>query len=329
LLLDATAPVVAFAGSGKTHVAYEVHLTNYNVQHDAFLTRVDVISADTTLARFEGAELNALVTNPFAKDGLDNRVIEPGRGAVAFLWLTLETGARIPTALRHRITLLDGGTVEGGAVGVLASQSSPLGPPLHGADWVAAGGLSNRTPHRHALFQLDGKSRISQRFAIDWIKLGADGRPFVGSPADNRSYHAYGADVLAVANATVASIRDQVPENTPGTRAVAITLESAAGNYVILDLGGGRFAFYAHVQPGSVRVKVGDRVSRGQVIALVGNSGNSQFPHLHFHVADANSPFAAEGLPYALDSFEVLSASENWERRRNEIPLATARIRFP
>ena len=65
------------------------------------------------------------------------------------------------------------------------------------------------------------------------------------------------------------------------------------------------YAFYAHLQPGSLKVKLGDKVRRGQVVGLVGNSGNSTEPHLHFHVSDANSPLGCEGLPYALDAFEV------------------------
>ena len=85
------------------------------------------------------------------------------------------------------------------------------------------------------------------------------------------------------------------------SRAVPITSETVGGNHIVLDLGGGRYAFYAHLQPGSLKVKVGDRVTRGQVIGLVGNSGNSTEPHLHFHISDGVSPLGSEGLPYVLD----------------------------
>ena len=74
-----------------------------------------------------------------------------------------------------------------------------------------------------------------------------------------------------------------------------ITSETIGGNHVVLDLGGGRFAFYAHLQPGSLKVKVGDRVTRGQIIGLVGNSGNSTEPHLHFHISNGVSPLGSEG----------------------------------
>jgi murein DD-endopeptidase len=119
---------------------------------------------------------------------------------------------------------------------------------------------------------------------------------------------------------------------------VPITLETVGGNYVILDLGQGRYAFYAHLQPGSLRVKAGDKVRRGQVIGLVGNSGNSTEPHLHFHISDANSPLGSDGLPYLLTAFEVQGKGWGWkaseaktatEKRQMETPLENDVVRFP
>ena len=131
-----------------------------------------------------------------------------------------------------------------------------------------------------------------------------------------------------MADAVVAATKEGIPENVPGNPpAVPITLETVGGNYVILDLGGGHFAFYAHLQPGSVRVKPVDHVRRGQVLGLVGNSGNSGGPHLHFQITDVGSPLGSEGLPYALESFDVLTGA-NREPRRNELPLQNAIVRL-
>jgi murein DD-endopeptidase len=125
---------------------------------------------------------------------------------------------------------------------------------------------------------------------------------------------------------------------------VPINLETVGGNYIILDLGKGYFAFYAHLQPKSVRVKIGGKVRRGQVIALLGNSGQSDAPHLHFHIADAPSPLGAEGLPYVFGSFEVqgvlpslrvLINGQGWkpiapaDKRNLEIPSFNQVVRFP
>ena len=110
-----------------------------------------------------------------------------------------------------------------------------------------------------------------------------------------------------MADGVVTQIGDGIPQNTPGAKslAVPITLETIGGNHVIMEIGNGLFAFYAHMQPGSLRVKVGDRVTRGQVLGLLGNTGNSSEPHLHFQICSANSELGSEGLPYAFASFEV------------------------
>ena len=98
---------------------------------------------------------------------------------------------------------------------------------------------------------------------------------------------------------------DGLPEQTPGGFPQGISPEKVDGNSVILDLGGGNYATYAHFQPNSILVKEGDRASRGDVLALVGNSGNSLALHLHFHVMSVPLSLASNGLPYVVDSFTV------------------------
>jgi murein DD-endopeptidase MepM/ murein hydrolase activator NlpD len=193
---------------------------------------------------------------------------------------------------------------------------------------------------------IDGLPWIAQRFAIDWIRLGPDGLAFHGDPKKNESWVGYGSELLAVADGTVSGTKDGIPQNVPLTeeRAVPITLDTITGNYVVLDLGDGRFAVYAHLQPGSLYVKVGDPVRKGQLLGLLGNSGNSDAPHLHFHLMDASAPMVAEGLPYVFpdltiqgraDSADDLLAGKPWkparaeERRTVEIPLENEVVRFP
>jgi murein DD-endopeptidase MepM/ murein hydrolase activator NlpD len=116
--------------------------------------------------------------------------------------------------------------------------------------------------------------------------------------------------VLAVAAGRVAAVIDGIPENTPGKaeRAVPVTLETIGGNLVALDLGGEIYASYAHLIPGSIRVKVGDRVRPGQVLGRIGNSGNSTAPHLHFQLSTAAGILEGEGVPYELTSFTKVQA---------------------
>lgn len=309
-----------FSGAGKTHLAWELHITNFGGQ-GLNLHRLEVLAGDSPLASFEGAELTALFSG--ARDVLVKDSLSPGLRAVAFLWLTLDAGKPVPATLHHRLTT---GTdsVDGAPITVSTASPVVLDPPLRGANWISANGPSNTSVHRRALIPVGGKARIAQRFAIDWFQIGPDGKSFTGDPADNRSYRAYGQEVLAVADGVVAELKDAIPENVPGPseRAVPITLDTIGGNHIILDLGGGHFATYLHLQPGSLRVKSGERVHRGQALALVGNSGNSSEAHLHFQVTDQGSVLGAEGLPFALEAFET----EVGEPRRNAMPMRNEKI---
>lgn len=216
-------------------------------------------------------------------------------------------------------------------------------PPLRGDGWLAANGPSNTSGHRRGVIPIDGEARIPQRFAIDWLQLRPDGTTHEGDAKDNRNYRAYGQPVYAVANGVVSEAKDGIPENIPGatSRAVPITLETVAGNHIMLNLGDGVYALYAHVQPGSIKVKVGDKVRQGQVLALLGNSGNSTEPHLHFHLIDRNSPLGGEGLPYVYPAFSVhgrvgalRADGMDWkplatpEQHRLELPLENDVVRF-
>jgi len=231
-------------------------------------------------------------------------------------------------------------------VDVSSAGAIALGAPLAGSGWLALHGLSNESSHRRTLLAIDGRARIAQRFAIDWTRVAPDGQVFHGDPSKNANWSPYGADVLAVGDGRVVEVQDGIPENDPtsATRAVAITLTSVGGNYVILDLGRGRYAFYAHLQPGSLCVRRGDRVRRGQVLAKLGNSGQSDAPHLHLHIADAPSPLAAEGIPMVFDrlaiqgqvpSLTVLTDGTGWKPTAqiqagfNEMPVENVVVAFP
>jgi murein DD-endopeptidase len=209
-------------------------------------------------------------------------------------------GTRVPAIPQTLI-------VDGVTVRVSARAPRVIGPPLQGDRWLAANGPDNSTGHRRALIALAGQGRIAQRYAIDWLQLFSDGKTWQGDPLKNASYRCYGAGALAVADGVVTDTHDGIPENVPGatSRAVPITPETLGGNFVLLDIGQGAFAYYGHLQPGSLRVKKGDTVQRGQVLGLVGNTGNSTEPHLHFHLADRNAAIDSEGLPYAFDTFDL------------------------
>ena len=328
--LDVVVPIAptAFQADGKWILAYELHVTNF-ARWECELTRVEVVAANAahkSLANFSGADLGAMIVHP-GQTSADPAKIGPGSFAVIFLWVAVDKREEVPESISHRISTKIGDypeamMVETPATAVDRRPVAVIGPPLRGEDWVAVNGPSNTSIHRRALIPVNGHGYISQRFAIDWVELAANGTTYTGDPADNKNYSAYGAEILSVADGVVTEIKDAIPQNSPGinSRAVPITMETIGGNHVIVDIGENRFAFYAHMQPGSLRVKVGDKVKRGDVLGLVGNSGNSTEPHLHFQICNASSPLGSEGLPYAFTSFE----SEEWDDKPETAPQSGA-----
>ena len=347
--LDVVIPIAptAFKGDGKWHLAYELHVSNYG-HADCLLTQVDVVAGDSasdrkTLASFAGAELDGKVVHP-GNVPKESARIAPGEFAVIYMWADFENLDAVPASIRQRITVKIGDYPEGLTIDTPATQVdrnpvAVIAAPLTGDDWQAGNGPSNTSAHRRALIPIDGRAYISQRFAIDWVELYPDGKTYKGDPADNKNYRAYGHEILAVADGTVTETKDGIPQNTPGAASLAIpiTLETVGGNHVIVDIGNGLYAFYAHMQPGSLRVKVGDKVRRGQVLGLLGNTGNSSEPHLHFDICNASSMLGCEGLPYAFASFEVLGKGDGWKpsesdgagvKHEMEIPLEDEVVGF-
>jgi hypothetical protein len=340
---------------GERHLLYEVHVTNFG-SAELSLARIEVLDDRTSavLTSYEGADLMGILARPGSTGLADRRVIAGGMRAVAFFDLHVPSSSRIPPRLRHRVTFVPvkplnaplQSVVEGASIKVPQGMPGALGPPLEGGGWVASHALSNVSSHRRTLLAIEGRARIAQRFAIDFTRIGSDGQVFRGDPAKNENWTPYGVAVLAVADGRVVEIQDGIPENDPtaDTKAVPITLTTVAGNYLILDLGDGRFALYAHLKPGSFAVQRGARVKRGQPLARLGNSGQSDAPHLHLHIMDAPSPLAAEGLPLAFETFElqghlpslkVLVDGTGWRsterktRRQGEMPIENAVLSFP
>ncbi len=310
-----------FMADGREHLLYELHLTNY-APLPIELTGIDVLGdGNNALASYHGQVLNKMVIPVEKLSSADEPpsdgnapAIGEGHSVVIFLDLTLDPGARAPAELHHRfsfsVTPKSGKierTVNGPVVTVVQERTPVLSAPLRGSSWAAFNALGS-VDHRRSLNAVDGRERIPQRLAIDWMRLGPDGRLFHGDSTANANFYDYGAEVLAVAAGRVSDVKDGLPEyigsSARSTR--NITIDNAAGNYVIVDLGHGRFALYAHLQTGSLKVRVGDTVKAGQVLVLLGNSGNSDAPHLHFQLMDANSPLGSEGIPYELETFTQL-----------------------
>lgn len=305
---------VPVAALGRTHLAYEVHLTNFGGT-PVSLERLDVAVPDgAVVGSWSGDQLRQRVmpVGPAGTPDPDAPArLAPGARAVVFLWVTLAADKALPAALTHRVTASVEGTapfVTSTAPVVLsAARHVPLSAPVAGGPWVAVRGPSPASGHRLSLVAMDGIVRVPQRFAVDWVRLGDDGRLFGGEGAAVTDWHSYDVPVVAVADGIVVLVRDGMGDTAPRAAAPAIiSAADAPGNVVVLDLGDSRFATYAHLKAGSIVVKDGDRVRAGQELARIGNSGNAHGPHLHFHVSDAIEPLGGEGQPFVIDRFELM-----------------------
>jgi murein DD-endopeptidase MepM/ murein hydrolase activator NlpD len=348
-----SAPDPVRGADGLNHLAYEMRITNQSPL-TITIEQVETLDAATgsVIGRLAGEHLSALYRPALGTGGT---AIPRGQSGTLFFDAALPPEAPLPAAIRHRFTLATDGA-EGapselvfttGATPVGQEQAVTLDPPLRGKGWIVAGGCcATISSHRGATLAINGTTYVAERFAIDFVQLGAHGRIRNGPIDKIASYPYFGTPVHAVAEGVVAAVRDGLPEQTPGKDPSGVTLETAGGNHVVLDIGHGRFAFFAHLQPGSLRVKTGDRVNSGDILGLLGNSGNSDAPHLHFHVMDGASPLASNGLPYVFRSFEGRGAIDDEDAlflsggatidaaalagpHENELPLNLEIIDFP
>ena len=316
LLLAVQNPPVPFLGSdGHTHLVYELQITNFS-SDEVLLQDVDVIGDGKMLTRLDGDAIASRLQPIGRRDARGNLAV--GEQALLFVHVVLAADASIPKQIAHLVSAripsappkLRELHESGGETPVDRQQVVVIGAPLRGDRFISADSCCDATRHTRAALPINGRLFVAQRFAVDWEQLDADGRIYAGAQSDPSSYAIYGHDVLAVADATVVAIRDGLPEQPPGKMPAEIAIEDADGNSIVLDLGTGHYALYAHLRAGSITVKPGDHVKRGQLIARVGNSGNTLAPHLHFHVMDTPSPLASNGLPYAIDAFQVTGSTK-------------------
>lgn len=293
---------------GQTRLVYELHVNSASTV-PIELTTLDALASDgKPLRHLDEKSLDSRINS---NDG--GTVIAPHAQAV--LYLTLDVAGAPPPSIRHLLGLKQGDRewkFEGPAVVVPAADGPVLAPPLAGGPWVAVYSDGWPRGHRRVFITTHGHARLPGRFAIDWMKVDDHGRTLKDDSGLATASFSYGATVRAVADARVAAVRDGVTEAARIADNKSHPHPDAAGNFISLDLGNGRFATYEHLRTGSVKVAKGDHVRKGQPIAEVGFSGDSTEPHLHFHVSDSPLPLEGEGLPYALNHFRVTGRVTDW-----------------
>ncbi|GAA2925984.1 M23 family metallopeptidase [Microbacterium luteolum] len=306
-------PIAAPATDGRIHLAYELLLVNASAS-PVTIESVESSADGGTLQSLTGEELTAVYRGVGTGDASGTL---PGGGS-AMIWMDaiVVSAAEVPTTIEHTVTvrmpeanppIYDSVIVEH-VPAVMVSVSIPvtIGPPLQGAGWLNGNGCCTLTPHRGAVSPINAGFKVPERWAIDYVQLTEDDRLFTGDKTVAQNYPAFGNAIIAVADGPVVAMTTDRPEQTPGANPTGLTLDEYGGNYIVQDIGDGRFAFYAHLQPGNPEhVEVGQQLKKGEPIALLGNSGNSDAPHLHFHIMDSPSPLASNGLPFLIDSFTL------------------------
>lgn len=334
------APATLIRADG-TQIAYEIRVASFH-RSPMRLRTLEILDGEgRPLGRYEGDKLTALIGGQWVAEDADRTLVPPAGHVLLFVNQPVE---RPVTAIRHRLTYTVGDhppvTVESGPRAVSAAPH-PFAPPIRGGAWSAVYQPAMEFGHRRYVYALNGTPRVPGRFAIDFFH--ADRNPkeprYAADPG-------FGAEVIAVADGRVVAARDDFPD--PERRDPnPVNAENATGNYVALDIGpnesgGRRIVFYEHLKQG-LAVKRGDRVRRGQRLGRVGATGQVGGTHLHFHVADTNSPLGAEGLPFAFDGFEQIGSwttidqafsGEHWQpaaprRFTAAMPSPNVVVRFP
>lgn len=305
-------PIPVPATDGRVHLAYEVQLTNV-LSQEVTLTSLAALDRDVSLLKLVGerlADRTRVVGNP-----TPTTKIGPAQTAVVWLDVALEKDAAVPEQLVHAISLslpdpkppLFGATmtIDIAPTAVESRKPIAISPPLSGPDWLNGDGCCGTSAHRMALNPIDGQLWAAERYAIDYVQLRPDGTLFSGDRSKLDSYSYFGADIRAVSDGPVIAAVDGMPEQIPGASPTGLELNQYAGNHIVQDLGNGNYALYAHIKTGAVKVAVGDRLTAGQVIGAVGNTGNSDAPHLHFHVMSSPDPLRSNGLPFVFSRFRL------------------------
>jgi Peptidase family M23 len=310
LLAVQDAPVPFMGSDGRVHLVYELGMTNFSSAEIA-VEKVEVVSDGITLQTLDTATVAGRLQPAGQRESAGT--MARSTRANLFLHLALAPGTAVPGKLSHRVTLRAAAapvghqefSETGGTTNIDKQPVASIAPPLRGERYISADSCCDATRHTRAALPINGRVWVAQRYAVDWEQTDASGRIYAGPKEKLRSYAIFGQPVLAVANAVVVSVTDGAPEQTPGSYPTNIPIADADGNSIILDLGDHRYALYAHLQPGSIKVHRGERVHPDEVIALVGDTGNSIVPHLHFQVMDGPSSLSSNGLPYEIRDFRV------------------------
>ena len=327
LAVQVAGPAMAVHGSdGREHVEYDLLITNAFTA-TVTLDSIEVHGDGKLLFALSGS---SLADRTFPLSGVQPTAAIPISSTVKTLVdvvLPASFGRAWPRELTDQIrytlppnaplrAAIGSTVVRGPTVPVRTEAPIIIASPVTGSGWIDANGCCGdpTAPHRNDLLAADGSYRTPELFAIDWVRE-INGSVFEGDGTKLTDWVSYGAPIHAVANGTVVTAindRPEVPPNLPpGGNVTVLGPDDFPGNNVVERIAPGQYALYAHMQTGSVRVKVGEWLRTGEVIGMLGNSGNTTGPHLHFGIQDSPNILASNSLPFEIGSFTIEGTAGN------------------
>jgi len=308
---------------GKIHLGYALQLTN-SWSLPATIKSVEVIdpargnqvSGTNRVLDIKNEDVTGKVKLFTLPNSLDkasySMQIPSGQSGIMFFDVVYDDISQLPKAITHRITVTTPPTPVG-TEHIIVGHAITIGPeaivisaPFKGHGWVDGNGCCLEVgPHRFVTNAMNGTLSPSETFAIDWIQVDEHGVAYRTDGKKPQDWFGYGAEILAVAPGTVVEVMNDLPDVVPGKNPEGLNMGQIAGNRVIIDMGSERYAMYAHLAPGSVQLHVGDHVERGQKLGLLGNTGNSSAPHLHFQIMDRPSSLDDTALPFVFERMNL------------------------
>ncbi|WPR77377.1 M23 family metallopeptidase [Algoriphagus sp. NG3] len=296
-------------------VYYELHLTNHS-KYPVQVDKVEVLNPKKKSAEFFTSDKEDLKSR-FSEKGFtkENEAIFLMPESTGVVYLEYGIYTRSNLNIKHQITFSSQGksyTNIGGKVKINFKKPVILGAPLKDGLWAAIHNPTWQRGHRRVFYTVDGETRIPGRFAIDFMKVDENGKTATGDKNMVVNWYGFNADVLAVSDGIISSVRNDFIDSEKLDRHPRYNSLKATGNYISLSIGNNNYVFYEHLKAGSIRVKPGQKVKKGEVIASLGFTGQATGPHLHFHVANKNSPLGAEGLPFVFENFTLLGMYDDF-----------------
>ncbi len=173
--------------------------------------------------------------------------------------------------------------------------------PFKGTWTVVNGGVEKEYSHSWGVY--------TQRYAYDFIIINKKNYSYSKDHKVVSNYLCYDKEVIAPADGIVVEIKNNAKDSYVDGLKAYCDAHDLRGNYIIIDHGQNEFSCTAHIKKGSITVKAGDSVKQGDVIAKVGNSGNTSQPHIHFQLQSGKGFFTSYGLPIAFSNITANKVS--------------------